>query len=59
MGGGPATAHTRFALKVMDMVFPKQTWSEFRSNGIGIRSSYLFVVAFSAANRFPLRRKML
>jgi hypothetical protein len=33
--------------------------SEFRSGGIGIRSCFPLVAAFSAANRFPLRRKML
>ena len=33
--------------------------SEFRSNGIGIRSGYPLAVAFSSANRVPLRRKML
>jgi alkyl hydroperoxide reductase subunit AhpC len=33
--------------------------SEFRSGGIGIRSHFPLVVAFSAANRSPLRRKML
>jgi hypothetical protein len=31
---------------------------EFRSL-IGIRSGFSFVVAFSAANRLPLRREML
>jgi hypothetical protein len=51
-----ATAMTRFMSELFENNAP---WSEFRSGGIGIRSGSPLAVAFSAANRFPLRRKML
>jgi hypothetical protein len=36
-----------------------RSWSAFRLEGIAMRSRFLALIAFSAANRRPLRRKML